>query len=55
MDFIDDNFDVRITPFRSKVLFYSVFGAVYDLMFGLGSAPTRTSVRRVERDANSRA
>jgi hypothetical protein len=50
MDFIDKNFDVRVTPFASKVLFYSLFGSVYDLQFGLGSDMTRRSATTVSRD-----
>lgn len=42
MDFIDDFVDVKITPFSRKALFYSFFGAVYDLQFGLGSDLVRT-------------
>lgn len=50
MDFIDKNFDVRVTPFASKVLFYSLFGAVYDLQFGLGSEMARQRAATINRD-----
>jgi Protein of unknown function DUF262 len=40
MDQIDDNFgsDIVLLPFRQKTLFYSLFTAVYEVMFGVGSA-----------------
>lgn len=37
MQSIDDRIDVRVTPFRRKALFYSLFGAVYQLQYGIGS------------------
>lgn len=43
MDFIDENFDVRVTPFAAKALIYSLFGAVYSLLYGLQSPVERTS------------
>jgi hypothetical protein len=50
MDFIDDNFDVRVTPFASKVLFYSLFGAVYDLQFGIKSSLSPTSAQTISKE-----
>ena len=46
---IDDHFDVLVTPFSSKVLFYSLFAAVYSLQFGLGSSLRREYQTRYPR------
>jgi len=37
MDTIDDRLDVRVTPFARKTLFYSLFGAIYDMQYGIDS------------------
>lgn len=50
MDFIEDNFDVRTTPFASKVLFYSLFGGVYALQFGLRTDLQRVAANAVTKD-----
>jgi hypothetical protein len=50
MDFIEDNFDVRVTPFASKALFYSLFGAVYDLQFGIGTDVVREGPKGIGKD-----
>lgn len=50
MDSIGDNFDVRVTPFARKALFYSLFAAVYELMFGIGSEVSRAPGRAITKD-----
>jgi hypothetical protein len=45
MDAIDDQFDVRVTQFSKKTLFYSLFAAVYALQFGLDGAESRLDRR----------
>ena len=45
MDAIDDQFDVRVTQFSKKTLFYSLFAAVYALQFGLDDAASRLDRR----------
>jgi hypothetical protein len=50
MDFLDDNFDVHVTPFASKVLFYSLFAAVYHLQFGIKSPLEPASPAKIPAD-----
>jgi len=50
MQSIDDRFDVRLTPFRRKALFYSLFAAVYDLQYGIGSDVTSARPEALARE-----
>lgn len=45
MDTIDGHFDVRVTPFKNKTLFYGLFAAIYDRQFKLESALDRAKPR----------
>jgi len=54
MDFIADRFDVRVTPFASRVVFYSLFGAVYHLHFGLNAEVTHVPAKAVSKEAVTR-
>jgi hypothetical protein len=50
MQTIDDRIDVRMTPFRRKALFYSLFAALYDLQYGIGSDLSSARLASVPRE-----
>lgn len=55
MDVIEDKFgnEIRFSPFKKKTLFYCLFAAIYDVLFGLKSSLIKTKANVISANAIS--